>query len=227
MNRRKFIAASMAALSGCGGLQPRVEKNVIKCCDKLSGAQYLNYAEGTLVLVTLNEESPQYAFPTGLSVFAGFQFLSKPQKDSVLEVVTEYEGIWLPSTTVFVPRFAFLDESFTEISSNEPQLFQSTGRLYQTGFIRKEFYGACFVPARTAYIVTYTDVSALKARPVKYLSPGGMGASLALERAREEYKRIDKREFAGGKVNHFMAGPGFAQFDIPRTAFGKFRFSIS
>lgn len=225
MDRRHFLSACAAVLSGCASWPSGT--GTAKCCDRLADARYSDYLEGTLVLVTLDEQSPQYSFSTGPSAFAGFRLRSRPRPQAVLEVVTEYQGIWLPSATIFVPRFAFLDESFAEIASDEPELFQGTGKLYRSGLVRDEFYGACFVPPQTAYVVAYTDLTLLKTRTVRYLSPGGMSASMVLEWAEEDYQRIDKREFAKGRVRHLAAGRGFATFGLSRTAFGEFRFTIA
>lgn len=228
MNRRNFILAGVAALSGCAGAYaPRDIGSRAGCCTLLSEAKYADYILGNLAVVEITEATPTFSFPTGKSHFYGIRIPGRLPDNAVLETVCDYEGFWLPSATLFVPQFAFLDKQFNILSTVEPDLYQVHGKLYKAGIVRRSFYGACLAPATSAYVVVYTDTSSLSSKRTQLLNPGGMGASNSLDRANQSYLQIDKRDFALGRVEHLTPNSGFATFDLPRIPIGEVRVKIS
>ncbi len=228
MNRRNFILTGVATLTGCaGGYATREISSVAACCSLLWEAKYVDYAIGSLAVVEINEASPTFTFPTGKSHFFGARILGQLPSNAVLEVVSDYEGVWLPSATLFVPQFAFLDEQFNILSTVEPDLYQVQGKLYKSGIVHRSFYGACLAPVTSAYVVVFTNMPSLSSKRTQLLNPGGLGASNSLNRANQSYLQTDKRDFALGKVEHLTPNSGFATFDLPRTPVGEIRLTIS
>lgn len=226
MKRRAFVLSAAGFLASCGGHPIQSDPNVPLCCSNLGDLNFLNYQAGTVAAISINESSPKYRLSTGISHISVLRLTPESGIPSILETATHSKGVWLPSATIFVPRFVFLDASFNELAGTEPDLYQRDSELSDSGVGRRAYYGACFVPPMTTYVVVHTDASALVTKTVRLLNPGSAGASIALERANEAYRRIDKREYASGNVQHIPGGNAFASFQLRREPIGDIRVVI-
>jgi len=224
-----MVFSTAAILAGCANTGPTTDgkQSNSSCLASYSQAKYSDYTFGSLQVVKISETDRCMALETGISRVAGFRLNPLTDKDRILETVTEYEGFWLPMATVFVPRFIFLDESFKVLSASEPELYQRTGRLYQSGPPLRAFYGACFIPPKAKYFLLHTDASSLDTKTVTFQSPGGAGASGVLERAETAYKSFDKRAFASGQIRKVGPSTAFLQIDMARKPIGVVRVFIA
>jgi hypothetical protein len=190
----------------------------------LSEATYVSYPGNTIVRLGISEESQNFTFPSGSSRFAGLKFISEGTY-GVLEATTSVEGIFLPAAKIYIPTFMFLDLSFRELTTVEPIFFQNTGKHEDSRW--STFYGACFVPPRSKYVLVFSDPSKQTGARVRHLNGGGFGADLELDRVRKIFKQIDKRLFASGRVRPFNPQGGYAIHDLRRQAVGELKVSLT
>lgn len=224
MHRREFLLVGGALLSGCVNrpLLPLLTSKAPtkQCCTNVSETNYISYP-GSLLRLEINEESSVFDFRSGTSRFAGLKL--KPEDAySVLEVTTTIEGIWLPHATIYIPTFSFLNAAFSELATIEPTFYLDTGKLDDPHW--GTYYGACFVPQGTRYILIFADASKLTSIRVKYLNPDSYGAAVRKEKeAREMYRRIDKRDYAAGRVRALLSDRGYTVHNLSRQASGELR----
>jgi hypothetical protein len=178
---------------------------------------FQKYAAAKLSRLTISDASPSLSFPTGITRLAGVE-LALPFQPAVLEFLTYREGLFVPTATVFIPTFAFLDASFQTLGTVEPRVYQETNRLRIKKGIEQSYYGATLVPPSAKYIIIYADVSKLDTHGVQIIQGGGLEASYILSRDREFYARFTRKDFASGRVIPPSTDPG--RRTISRAKFG-------
>lgn len=228
MKRRVFLLSSSAVLTGCATPPSlplvNTDSSVKGCCSVLSEAAYIKYAGNSIVRLGIAAESQSFVFPGGTSQFAGLE-LAGSGAYGLLETTVAVEGFFLPTATILIPSFMFLDSSFREISTVEPVFFQNTGKHEDSRY--STYYGACFIPPASRYIVVFSDPRMLQSARVRYLKGGGLGADMQLNRVREEFKGIDKRLYASRSVRSFDPDRGYAVHDLRRQLLGEVRISLT
>lgn len=229
MNRREFMtfgsALLLTACASSGGVTQRSPANK-GCCTNLADVKFSNYTMTEIASASIDGNSPRYNFSTGPSYFAGFKINGELEKAGVLEVLTRYNGFWLPSATLFVPQFAFLDASYNVLALIEPDLYQAQGKFGEENLILDSFYGACFVPPHTQFILINTNAEFVHSKTTTLYSSGSARTTAALEDISRLYLSIDKTDFAKGNVRHFH--PDYAaRFDLPRVETGSIKFKVT
>jgi hypothetical protein len=218
----RAVVVFTVLVAGCASPPPptltATSSSQADCCADSSAIPYQDYSVAALRRIAISEKSPSLPTAVGKRKTAGLK-LDLPAQPSILEFLTYREGPFVPTATVFVPTFEFLDATFRSLGTVEPRVYQQTNRLRVKTGTEQSYYGAALVPPNARYVLIYTDDAKLGGHGVPIIQGGGMAADYILDRDRQYYARFSARDFALGRVNPPSADPGTRT--ISRSKYGE------
>lgn len=209
---RRAMLVSVLPIAGCSTTSPTdpslgTTARGAACCSSASSLSFQKYSAEKLFQLAVSDESPSLPFSTGSAKCIGIE-LALPFQPNALEFLTYREGFFVPTATVFVPTFDFLDASYQTLATVEPRVYQDTDRLSQKKGFMQAYYGAALVPPSAKYVLVYTNAQKLDTHGVQIIQGGGLEAAYILSRDREFYARLSRKDFASGRVNPPSTNPG-------------------
>jgi hypothetical protein len=145
------------SLAGCATNLPDMQADLSQVTTHIR-----SYAEmdattlpvGERIDVSLDKGSPVFDFKTGKSYYSALK-LPMTNSSRWLTVRTFLSTGFLPKSTVFVPRFIFLDESRSVVATenNIPLTWATTFQRWQGA----HFSGRVAVPINACYVVIFTS----------------------------------------------------------------------
>lgn len=215
MRRRTFLISSFA-LAGCSGLDTR---STSIGPVSLKDLRYIPFAPKSPVGVTVDERSSQTRFAANSVNCTGLHF-GKADTTRYIEFSTYRTGFLVPIATVFVPSFMFLNESFEQIKTVEPPIYQDVHRIHPPSpLAQQSFYGVASVPREAAYVVIFTEPSKQKTETVALVQGGGLGGDLAVRDYALSLRRFTLEEFSQGKPQEMHSR--WHTHKISRAEFGE------
>jgi hypothetical protein len=187
---RIFAFASSLVLVACATPLTEMQDRLTRARTSVS-----NYEEmpsiplvaGERIDIELDEDSPAFQFSSGKSFYAAYELPEiDPSQELELVVRSFLLTGFLPNSTVFVPRFAFLDAR-KRLHSTRDDLtltWSTTARRYQGA----HFVGGVGVPQNARYVVIFTVESNQRLfsrsangtlRPVRHSPFGSLEVQLA------------------------------------------------
>mgnify|MGYP000070029680 FL=1 len=141
------------ALAGCvsvGELKQELN-NRQSVASSLEQLDYRPLASEVPLSIKMNEQQA-YIFPSGKSFAAGLALpdVSNPHK---LDISTYLTSSYIPSASVFVPRFLFLDAQKQIIGELGKYRMTRESDFWKGGYL----HASVVTPASTAFVVIYTD----------------------------------------------------------------------
>jgi hypothetical protein len=174
-----------------------------RCCKLFEEVTFNAPLIGLPFIVKFDAHSQAYTFSTGRSLISGF---SVPESTSKINFVTSLSSAWIPSATVIIPNFVFLDERKRVIDkSRKPSIFQYY-RPFKSSSITTNYAGTLEIPKEARYFIVYTDRSTIGKR-IAYVNYEGL-AGLQASPVKVQESEI------GGDFGIVMSGTGALDLEI-------------
>jgi hypothetical protein len=149
-----ILALSTLLSAGCATVTPTTEKvNALQsCCVNLSEVNFEPLVVKEKRELNLTESTPVFKFQTGNSHFAAFS-LQQAEPARFLRVESYLSSSYLPSATVFMPSFTFLNQS-----KQVTRVVENATPYQQTDFWRGGYYLVQVqLTAEDHYVVIHTN----------------------------------------------------------------------
>lgn len=158
---RRLCAAAGAslALAGCATVESTADKlaSTKVCCASFAELPVRKAERDQVLEVEFDASLPAYDFAEGRSYFVA---LAVPQgAPATLQFTTAMNGIWLPSATVLMPAFLFLDANRKPLGSPEQPPVQQAWKPFEPSFSSSSWGGEVNVPPGAAFVVVYALAS--------------------------------------------------------------------
>jgi maltose operon protein len=129
------------------------------CCRSYAEFPYSPVKLEEPVEIDINSESPMFDFPEGRSFFAAFNL---PREANNIEFMTGVNGIWLPTATVFMPQFLFLDESSNPMATVSEITVRQAIPMFEPAFGTTSYWsGRFYIPKGARKLVMYASAKRL------------------------------------------------------------------
>lgn len=150
---RLLCGLLLLTLAGCvsvGELKQELN-NRQSVATSLDQLDYRPLASEVPLSIKMNEQQA-YLFPSGKSFAAGLAVpdVKNPHK---LEISTYLTSSYIPSASVFVPRFLFLDAQKQIVGELGKYRLTRESDFWKGGY----FHASVAIPASTSFVVMYTD----------------------------------------------------------------------
>lgn len=169
-----FVSLCVLTISSCVSVDKSA--SIIdaqnRCCNQFSEVSFAHPSTNLPFIVKLNANSQAYTFLSGRSLIAAF---SIPENMSKINFITSLSSAWIPSATVIIPRFLFLDAQKHEIKNAKKHSLFQYYRPFKSSSMTKNYSGTVDIPKEAKFFVIYTDRSTLGKR-VGYVNYEGMAA---------------------------------------------------
>ncbi|MDD5329649.1 MAG: MalM family protein [Sulfuricella sp.] len=197
MRKTVLYLITVLLIQGCASAPTNESvRSLSVCCKSFSEIPYVQLGLEEKQSVRISEDSPVFEFSEGKSRFTAFEF--KPsERVKAVDIDIAVSSIYLPSATIFLPSFVFLN------SDKQPTRTVSEIQVQQLHdfWAGEYFFTRVEVMPGERYLVVYTDAKSLgQTIP---LVKGGAGNS-----------------FLAGKTPIYVPGGGGVTHQLPRDAIG-------
>lgn len=207
--RQLVLGLAVLAIAGCASVES--SRNALAtakvCCASLADLPFKPMQHGEPQELEIDGSSPVFEFAEGRSFFAAFMLPSAPAATS-LEFMTGLNGFWLPSATVFMPSFTFLDAAKRPIATIVEFPITQGAKLFEPSFGSSSFWsGYVGIPKDARYVVIYA-------------SARRFGQTIT------HSQRDSGTMFMAGNVPIFVPGRGYVTHQIPYEGTGSVKLRL-
>lgn len=198
------MATAFVLLVGCAASPPSIEvlRSAVPCCASLSELRYTELKVGEDLSAQIDESSQLFRFPEGNSYVLSLSLGGGAVPRSLL-VKSYLSSTWLPSATMYFPKFQFLDRDRKPSRPAVSVQVTQANHFLKGGY----YYTTLDVRADEQFVVVYSDATT---HGNKLLYDNGSSA--------QTYP------LSGSFVT--VQGPGITHM-IPSVAIGKLEVSLS
>lgn len=156
MFKTSWVLFLLATLSGCVSVT-ELQQQLANNQQVTASYREMNYQaleSGKPLTANFDSKSPTFMFEDGKSYYAAFT-VAQPELPHKLKVKTYLTSGYLPSTSLLVPNFLYLDAANKPLSSTKHFRLDPGVDFWQGGF----FEGYVVVPPGTASLIVYANNS--------------------------------------------------------------------
>jgi hypothetical protein len=216
----------LASLLGCQVAPQVPDAPAPECCRKLDVANAVPLSIGSVRDIQITENSLLTTAREGTARAAILSIPSTTEK-LILELLTERNGFWMPTASVYVPYLVFLSADLEILEQREPKLYGFHGR--KTAQSASSLYQAARVPQGARYLVVTTAGARIDTKSVEYFTGGGtLQGDMFLRRLNQSMSAYPKEAFADERIPTRLISPGCcSQFLIRRNPTGEVRVGLA
>jgi hypothetical protein len=143
-------------MAACVSGQPPSHQDLdgkVPCCAMFSELNFVEARAGEELRVDVKRSAQIFGFPEGNSFVAPLALNKEAGAGGTLLVKSYLSGQWLPSATVFFPKFVFLDASHRPVRTAESVQVVQDYHYFKGSF----FYTLLAVNPDEKFVVIYSD----------------------------------------------------------------------